>query len=79
MMRRTSLRVAKSTTANPWNSESWTMISLVDPSAFQVKAIGRMPALSVSVQASVFVEASMTLIVLAAIDPATTCLPSGVT
>jgi hypothetical protein len=44
-----------------------------------VNAIGRIPALSVSVQASVLVEVSITLIVLALIDPATAYLPSGVT
>ena len=42
------------------------MISLVDPSAFGMNAIGRMPALSVSVHASVWVAVSMTLMVLAA-------------
>ena len=43
------------------------MISLVEPAAFQVNAIGRMPALSVSVHASVLLAVSITLIVLAGI------------
>jgi len=63
----------------PWKSESWVMISFVDPSEFRVNAIGRMPALSVKVQSIVFVEASITWIVFPSIDPATTYLPSGVT
>ena len=55
------------------------MMSLVEPSGFLRKAMGRMPALSFLVQASVSVEVSMTLMVLSAIEPATANLPSGVT
>src|ERR1051326_8176514 len=55
------------------------MMSLVDPSGFVVKAMGRMPALMVSVQATVLLDVSITLMVLVGIDPATANLPSGVT
>ena len=79
MIRRSSLRVAKSTTAKPWKFESWTMISFVDPSGLRVKAIGRMPALKVSVHATVSVDVSMTLMVFVGIEPETAYLPSGVT
>ncbi len=79
LIRRISLCVAKSTTAKPLKSVSWTKIHLVEPSAFAANAIGRMPRSISSVHAGCSVAASNTLIVLPAIEPATTYLPSGVT
>ena len=76
--RPTSFRAAKSTIANPCSSEICTNRRLVEPSGFFSKAIGRTPSLkSVQIGSSVF--ASMTVITRPAMDPATTCRPSGVT
>ena len=41
LIRVTSLRVLKSTTANPLSSESWAKIHFVEPSGFVLNAIGR--------------------------------------
>src|SRR4051812_32602928 len=79
LIRRTSFRVAKSTTANPLKSVSCTKIHFVDPSGLLANAIGRTPRPMSSVHAGDSVAVSNTLTVLPAIDPATTYLPSGVT
>ena len=63
--RRISLRVAKSMTAKPWNSESCTIMS------FAVNAMGRTPASILRVQASSFVLVSITLMSAPEIEPAT--------
>jgi hypothetical protein len=73
------LWVAKSTTANPWKPESWASIHFVDPSLFVVNAIGRIPRSIARDHSGVSVFAEITVIVLDAIDPETTHLPSGVT
>src|SRR5215470_9576097 len=74
-----SLWVAKSTTANPLKPESWASIHFVDPSLFVVNAIGRIPSSISRDHSGVSVFAEITVIVLDAIDPETTHLPSGVT
>ncbi|MEZ5419090.1 MAG: hypothetical protein R2708_17380 [Vicinamibacterales bacterium] len=55
------------------------MIRPVDPSGLMVNAMGRMPADSGIVQASVSVAVSTMLIVFSGIRPATAHRPSGVT
>ena len=79
MTRRISLRVAKSTTAKPLKPLSCAKIQRVDPSGFEKNAIGRMPRSISSVHAGSSDAASITLMVLPAIDPVTAYLLSGVT
>src|SRR5215217_1263360 len=74
-----SLRVAKSMTANPFRPLNCAKIHWVEPSAFQLNVIGRTPRSMSTVHAGSSVFASITLIDLPAIEPATTYLPSGVT
>ena len=79
LIRLISLRVAKSTTANPLRSVNCVNIHLVDPSGFQLNVIGRTPRSISSVHAGSSVFVSMTFIVFPWMEPATTYLPSGVT
>src|SRR6187397_3125627 len=79
LIRLISFRVAKSTTANPLKPLTCTKIHLVDPSGFVLNVIGLTPRSISIVQAVCSVFASMTLMLLPPIDPATAYLPSGVT
>ena len=63
-MRLISLRVAKSTTANPLKPVSCAKIHFVEPSGLVLNVIGRMPRSISSVHAGSSVFASITLIVL---------------
>src|SRR5206468_3581265 len=79
LIRLISLRVAKSTTANPLKPVNCTKSHFVEPSALVENVIGRTPRSMSSVHAGCSVWVSNTFTVLPAIDPATTYLPSGVT
>src|SRR4029077_13633593 len=74
----TSLRAAKSTTANPLVSESCTKMRLVDPSGPASIVIGRTPRSNGSSQIGTSRSRSMKVKRLAGIEPAMRCLPSGV-
>jgi hypothetical protein len=79
LIRATSLRAAKSTTANPSRSESCTKILRVVPSRPASIAIGRMPRSSVSSHADRSVARSIAVMVFVRIEPVSAYLPSGVT
>jgi hypothetical protein len=72
VIRLSSFRVAKSTTAKPLKPVSCAKIHLVEPSGLVLKVIGRMPRSIFTVHAGSSVFASMMLIVAPAIEPATT-------
>src|ERR1700749_1481567 len=59
--RATSLRAAKSTTANPLKSDNCTKIRLVEPSGPASIAIGRMPLSSLTSHATRSVSRSMSV------------------
>src|SRR5262245_13563670 len=79
LIRLISLRVAKSTTANPLRPLICTKIHLVDPSGFQLNVMGRTPRSMSTVHTGSKVWVSATFTLFPAMEPATTYLPSGVT